>query len=375
VRVGWLVSVLILVLSIPAIYLLSIKFFASLFNENVDATLLTRAVAGLYIAHIVATLLLTVPEMSLENRLVSSLIYAFLCFFIATFLALGPLGPFRESPTTWMLVFLSLTVLTGSVALGHEVNEYLWLWEVKVSQTIKPREVRIGKDSYIVVEGGRKLVKKCFKGLSSNVFEDVVGGVSNWVLLGGVSGVPKLVRFDVESMCVFVEYVEGRNLREFIAERGGRLGEDEAACVALGVAKVLKGAWESRGVVHRDLKPENIIVSEGGRIWVIDWEYSIKEGAKPRAWVGTLQYAPRDGVVGGKYDVYSLGIVLQEAITGSSDPRASLALKNLELKELIERMRKENPEDRVDIGSVVEALSRICRPVKKEAGKPRGAQA
>jgi len=161
-------------------------------------------------------------------------------------------------------------------------------------------------------------------------------------------------------MCIYVEYVEGRNLREFIVEKGGRLSEQEASCIALKIAGVLKKAL-NRGVVHRDLKPENIIVSKKGDIWVTDWEYSVKLGDEPKAWVGTVPYAPQDEAVTDKYDVYSLGIILQEMITGRSDPRATITVKNRELGDLMKKMKEVKPENRASIDEVIEVLGKICK--------------
>jgi len=222
-------------------------------------------------------------------------------------------------------------------------------------------KIKIGRDSYIVVEGGKRLVKKCFRGLSSDVLEDVLNGVANWILLRDVHGVPKLIRFDSEVMCIFVEYIDGKNLREFIDEKGGKLSEYDASCIALRVARVLKVALD-KGIVHRDLKPENIIVSEREKIWIVDWEYSVRLGSKPRSSVGTAPYyPPNDNVVSAKYDVYSLGIILQEMITGISSPRLTLAIENSDLRMLIERMKDSEPSSRASIKEVIETLSKICR--------------
>ena len=221
-------------------------------------------------------------------------------------------------------------------------------------------KIKIGRDSYIVVEGGKKLIKKCFGGLPSDVLEDVLNGVDNWILLENVRGVPKLIRFDSEAMCIFVEYIDGKNLREFIAEKGGRLSEHDASCIALRVARVLKAALD-KGIVHRDLKPENIIVSKRKEVWVIDWEYSVKLGSKPHVWIGTVPYYPHDKGVSDRYDVYSLGIVLQEMIIGDASPRVTIILRNAELKTLIEEMRKPEPSARLSIEKVIEILERVCR--------------
>jgi len=120
-------------------------------------------------------------------------------------------------------------------------------------------------------------------------------------------------------------FVEGGSLRARL-DREGMLPMDDAIRIAREVADGLAAAHE-RGVVHRDVKPENILI-DGGHAVVADFGIAsswITEGGKAEADIGsglgTLSYAsPEQSEVGrrldGRSDVYSLGCVLYEMVTG-----------------------------------------------------------
>jgi eukaryotic-like serine/threonine-protein kinase len=124
-----------------------------------------------------------------------------------------------------------------------------------------------------------------------------------------------------------MEYVAGRTLSARLAD--GPLSEREAAMLAGEVAAALEEAHE-RGVVHRDLKPANIIVTPKGRVKVLDFGIAhISGGAADldqtttqtsTEFAGTLPYmAPeqvRGEAIDARTDVYALGVVLYELVTG-----------------------------------------------------------
>jgi len=331
----------------PILYSISTGFFAPLFKEEINVDLFIRSAMVIYILHTIASLSLHAFTESWGDRATGTLFYVVLMSFLIWIFLLVETGYIM----TWALFcLLSLGVFTGSVVISYKLDETL-------NPSRHSQAMRIGKNTFII---GSSTVEKCFKGLSSDVLEDVARGVTNWLLLRDVVGVPKLNRYDADRMCIHVEYVEGANLREFILGKGGRLSKEEASCIALKIARVMKEAL-NRGIVHRDLKPENVIVSKNGDIWVIDWEYSVKLGDQPKAWVGTMPYAPRDRAVTDKYDVYGLGIILQEMTTGRSDPRITLVLENRELGGLINKMKEMEPENRASMDEVIEVLSKICK--------------
>ncbi|MET0404297.1 MAG: serine/threonine-protein kinase [Cystobacter sp.] len=120
-----------------------------------------------------------------------------------------------------------------------------------------------------------------------------------------------------------MEYVEGRSLREVMRE----LSSSEALRVALQVARALESA-QDKDIIHRDLKPENILVDGRGHVKVADFGLAgirrpESEGRLTATSVamGTLNYmAPeqrRDAKnVDGRADLFSLGVVLYEMLTG-----------------------------------------------------------
>jgi YVTN family beta-propeller protein len=125
---------------------------------------------------------------------------------------------------------------------------------------------------------------------------------------------------------IAMRYVDGTDLRSLVAAEG-KLDPLRAAGVIAQVASALDSAHE-RGLVHRDVKPANILVaSRGGgeHVYLTDFgltKRSASESGLTSAgeWVGTLDYvAPeqlRGDHVDGRADVYALGAVLYETLTG-----------------------------------------------------------
>lgn len=122
-----------------------------------------------------------------------------------------------------------------------------------------------------------------------------------------------------------MEYVEGRTLKDLLAERG-RLDVPSALRIARSVARALQFAHE-RGIIHRDIKPANILLDRQGRVRILDFGLakSLTEGGgltAGGAMIGTPCYmspeqafaAPEE--VDARADLYSLGAVLYEMLTG-----------------------------------------------------------
>ncbi|HEX6863108.1 MAG TPA: serine/threonine-protein kinase, partial [Thermoanaerobaculia bacterium] len=119
-----------------------------------------------------------------------------------------------------------------------------------------------------------------------------------------------------------LDLVEGRSLREMLRE-DGRLSPERAVAIARQLALALEAA-HNEGIIHRDLKPPNVLVNREGRAWITDFGVarSLHDRGPTRTGsvIGTLAYLSpeqaRGEVVDGRSDLYALGILLFEMLTG-----------------------------------------------------------
>src|SRR5665811_367320 len=121
---------------------------------------------------------------------------------------------------------------------------------------------------------------------------------------------------------IVFEYVEGETLKERI-RRLGRLPVPEAVAYAIEIARAL-GAAHARHIVHRDVKPQNVLIDEEGSAKVTDFGIARtleEDGLTIDGRVlGTTDYVSPEQALGqyvnGQSDLYSLGVVLYEMLTG-----------------------------------------------------------
>ena len=179
---------------------------------------------------------------------------------------------------------------------------------------------------------------------------------------------------------IVMQLVEGQDLAAVLQERGP-LQPDEAVRIALGVASALEAAHR-RGIVHRDVKPGNILIDHDVKVTDFGIARAISETSMTvtGTTLGSVHYfspeQARGDEVTGASDVYSLGIVLYEMLTGrrpfEGDSAAGVALKRLTedplpptthaevppaLSAIVMRALERDPARRYpDAGSFAEAL-------------------
>jgi YVTN family beta-propeller protein len=121
---------------------------------------------------------------------------------------------------------------------------------------------------------------------------------------------------------IAMRYVDGSDLKKLLAD--GPLPAERAIAVVSHVAGALDAAHE-RGLVHRDIKPSNVLIDERGHVYLADFGLSRRLGEPGAALgatqsLGTIDYVAPEQIRGehvdGRADLYSLGCLLHECLTG-----------------------------------------------------------
>ncbi|NLO82220.1 MAG: Stk1 family PASTA domain-containing Ser/Thr kinase [Clostridiales bacterium] len=172
---------------------------------------------------------------------------------------------------------------------------------------------------------------------------------------------------------IVMEYVNGKTLKEYIREKE-RLEWEEAVRIAAQICSALKHAHKN-GIVHRDIKPQNILISEDGTVKVADFGIAraVSSATVTIAGanvMGSVHYfspeQARGGYVDEKSDIYSLGIVLYEMVTGNvpfeGDTAISVALKHIQ--ERVKPPWELNPSIPKSLNDVIEKATE-----KDQAGR------
>ncbi|ATO48063.1 Stk1 family PASTA domain-containing Ser/Thr kinase [Brevibacillus laterosporus] len=148
-----------------------------------------------------------------------------------------------------------------------------------------------------------------------------------------------------------MEYIEGSTLKEIITAQGGMM-MSEAVRIAMQVCDALDHAHQNQ-IIHRDIKPHNIMIGTNGRVKVTDFGIARAVTSQTITQTGSVlgsvhYFSPeqaRGGITAEKSDIYSLGIVLYEMVTGtlpfSGDSPITVALKHLQ--DPLPEPRKLNP--------------------------------
>jgi len=192
----------------------------------------------------------------------------------------------------------------------------------------------------------------------------------------------------IPAVFLVMELIEGHTLRDYLFEQGS-LSPAETIQYLIPVLSALAAAHKI-GIVHRDLKPENILISTTGRVKVADFGLAHGEligntlTAESSVILGSVSYLSPEqvqrGVADTRSDVYSIGIVAFELLTGekpfSGDSPINIAYKHVNdrvpapstlvpgippsLDALIQRATSVNPDDRPrDAGEFLEEMRAI----------------
>ena len=160
------------------------------------------------------------------------------------------------------------------------------------------------------------------------------------------------VGFDQNLHYIVMEYVDGETLKKYIT-RHGRLSIDEAVKFTIAIAEGLEHA-HTMGIVHCDIKPHNVIITNTGRVKVTDFGIARAINATntvmyTNSILGSAHYLSPEQASGkpvdGNTDIYSLGVVLYEMLTGrvpfEGETPIAVALKHV--REKVEPPTRYNP--------------------------------
>lgn len=165
---------------------------------------------------------------------------------------------------------------------------------------------------------------------------------------------------------IVMEYVKGETLKNYI-KRKGKLSEKEAVKISRQVAEALKLA-HTNNIVHRDIKPHNILLAEDGTAKVTDFGIARASTSSTinntSNVIGSVHYfspeQARGGYVDEKSDIYSLGIVMYEMITGvlpfDADNHISVAMKQIQEKPALPSKKVKN----INISKAYEDIIMKC---------------
>lgn len=230
-----------------------------------------------------------------------------------------------------------------------------------------------------IIGGRYKIVKSIGEGGMANVYlaEDTIldRKVAIKVLRGDLADDEKFIRrfqreaqsvanlshpnivevYDVEEEegqhYIVMEYIEGKTLKQLLQKRGA-LTLSEVIDIMLQLTDGLAHAHEAY-IIHRDIKPQNIMIQDDGLVKITDFGIAMALNAtqltQTNSVMGSVHYLPPEQANGKgstiKSDIYSLGILMYELLTGSvpfkGDNAVEIALKHL--KERIPSIRRQNP--------------------------------
>ena len=160
---------------------------------------------------------------------------------------------------------------------------------------------------------------------------------------------------------IVMEYIEGKTLKQLLQKRGA-LTLTEVIDIMSQLTDGLSHAHEAY-IIHRDIKPQNIMIEDNGLVKITDFGIAMALNStqltQTNSVMGSVHYLPPEQANGKgstvKSDIYSLGILMYELLTGSvpfkGDNAVEIALKHM--KEKLPSIRKQNPTIPQSIENIV----------------------
>ena len=160
---------------------------------------------------------------------------------------------------------------------------------------------------------------------------------------------------------IVMEYIDGKTLKNLIKKRGA-LTVAEVVDIMLQLTSAISCAHDSY-IIHRDIKPQNVMILDDGRVKITDFGIAIASNAseltQTNSVMGSVHYLPPEQANGAgataKSDIYSLGILMFELLTGKlpfkGENAVEIALK--QMKEQIPSVCAMNPEIPQSIENVI----------------------
>lgn len=165
---------------------------------------------------------------------------------------------------------------------------------------------------------------------------------------------------DEELHYLVMEYIDGQTLKKYI-QTNGPLQTHEAVNIMKQLVSAIANAHHN-GIVHRDIKPQNILMDAEGNVKITDFGIAMALSAtahtKTNSIIGTVHYLSPEQARGGmatkKSDIYSLGIVFYELLTGelpfSAETAVAIALKHLQ---------EETPSVRIAFPAIPQSVENV----------------
>ena len=206
------------------------------------------------------------------------------------------------------------------------------------------------------------------------------------------------VGHDAGKYFIVMEYIAGETLKKRV-QREGRLSVEESLRIAKEIARALREA-HANNLVHCDIKPHNILVTADGRVKVADFGIARAVTSSTMTYngniVGSVHYFSPEQAKGTKItpksDIYSLGVVLYEMLTGelpfTGETTVSIALKHLQeepkpigqydytlppmVEAIVQRTMAKNPSERPNSDELIEDIQHTERFLGFETGGETG---